>query len=108
MRRRRRSREEALSLVSAYEASGLSRREFCVERGLSVATLDLYRKRSQPGSEPLRLVAVDVEPSCKGGGRSGAVYPPLTVVLGNGRRIEIGGSLNMALLPELIDVLERV
>ena len=108
LRSRRRSREEALALVLAYDASGLSRREFCVEQGLSVATLDLYRKRSRSGSEPSRLVAVEVEPSWKGGGRSGAVHPPLTVILGNGRRIEIGRSLDTSLLSEVIGVLERV
>ena len=43
-RRRRRSRAEAGQLVVEYEASGLSRAEFCRGRGLSWATLLRYRK----------------------------------------------------------------
>ena len=45
----RRSRTEAQQLVAEYEASGLSRVEFCRERGLSLATLARYRKRQSPG-----------------------------------------------------------
>ncbi len=40
---RRRKHDVALALVAEYEASGLKRGEFCAGRGLSVATLDLYR-----------------------------------------------------------------
>ena len=43
--RRRRSRAEAEQLVVEYEASGMSRAEFCQKQGLSLATLARYRKR---------------------------------------------------------------
>jgi hypothetical protein len=40
-----RSREAADELVREFEASGLIRKLFCEQRGLSLGTLDLYRKR---------------------------------------------------------------
>ena len=43
--RRRRSRGEAAALVAEFEAGGLSRQEFCRQRGLAVGTLDKYRLR---------------------------------------------------------------
>src|ERR1017187_5940156 len=43
--RRRRSRGEAEQAVAEYEASALSRADFCRQRGLSLATLARYRKR---------------------------------------------------------------
>jgi len=42
---RRRSRAEVERLVSEYKQSGLGRKEFCVAHGLSVHTLDAWRKR---------------------------------------------------------------
>src|ERR1700693_6538717 len=43
--RRRRSRQEVEQLIAEYESSGLSRSEFCRERGLSLSSLSRYRKR---------------------------------------------------------------
>src|ERR1019366_5806951 len=48
--RRRRSREEADRLVLEYEQSGLTRRIYCRQHGLSLATLDSYRRRRSCGS----------------------------------------------------------
>ncbi len=104
---RRRSRAEALALVAEYEASGQSRREFCAGRSLAVATLDLYRKRARKNPATTRLVVVDLRPAFKPDVAAGAGSSPMTVVLGNRRRIEIGRSLDGALLLELIGVLER-
>lgn len=104
---RRRSREEALSLVAAYEAGGQSRREFCAQHGLAVPTLDLYRKRAGPTAVRSRLLAVEVQPRMRAAAGSIACAG-LTVVLRNGRRIEMGGSFDPGLLTELIGVLERV
>ena len=42
--RRRRSRAEAEQVAGEYEASGLSRVEFCRQHGMSLATLARYRK----------------------------------------------------------------
>jgi hypothetical protein len=43
-RSHRRSWAEAERLITEFEASGLSRREFCRKAGLALGTLDLYRK----------------------------------------------------------------
>jgi hypothetical protein len=41
---RRRSRSEALRLAFEYEQSGLTRRAFSQQHGISLASLDNYRK----------------------------------------------------------------
>jgi hypothetical protein len=93
-------------LVAEYEASGVTRKAFCAGRGLSEATLDLYRKRAANATQPGRLLAVDVEPA------AARIVPEvqscacLTVVLGNGRRIEFA-SVDRDLLADLIGILER-
>ena len=95
-------------MAAEYEVSGMSRRAFCTARGLAVATLDLYRKRAREGAARSggavrrRLVAVEIE---RGSELSAASV--LTVVLGNGRRIEVGGAFDAGLLSELLLVLER-
>ena len=45
--RRRRSRQEVEQVVAEYETSGLSRIEFCRERGVALSTLGRYRSRQQ-------------------------------------------------------------
>ena len=105
-RGRRRSRAEVEALVAEYEASGVTRKAFCAGRGLSEATLDLYRKRAGKAAQPSRLLAVEVEPA------PARIVPDvqscacLTVVLGNGRRIEIA-SVDRDMLADLIGILER-
>ena len=54
--RKWRSREAAEELVREFEASGLRRKQFCAERGLSTYTLDLYRKRFVGGGAERRVV----------------------------------------------------
>jgi len=51
------------ALVAEYEASGVTRKTFCAGRGLSEATLDLYRKRAANAAQPGRLLTVEVTPS---------------------------------------------
>ena len=108
--RRRRTVGEAMSLVAEYEASGMSRRAFCLARGLAVATLDLYRKRAREGAArsgvagARRLVAVEIERESESEARCS---PTLAVVLRNGRRIEVGGTFDSGVLTELLVVLER-
>src|SRR5438309_2179842 len=46
-----RSRAEVDRLVAEFEASGLTRQEFCTKHGLSLVTLDRYRKRRQQRGE---------------------------------------------------------
>jgi hypothetical protein len=82
--RKHRSRTEADRLAVAYEASGLSQKEFCQQRDLPLKTLGRYltRYRKQKGQSnephnPQRFVAVEVAgPRCGSG--------ELTVLLSGG------------------------
>jgi transposase len=126
-RQQRRSRAEAEQLVDAFEASGLRRREFCLQHGVALGTLDLWRKRRRQERGRLaskraamgnrdarvraangegRLVAVEVarwsartESQVASGG--------VAVVVSHGRRIEVSRGFDAATLERLLDVLER-
>lgn len=104
---RRRSRAEVAQLVVEYETSGLSRADFCRERGLSLATLVRYRKRQAQGEKAPgnRWVAVEVSgayPALAAAAGSG-----LAVALPGGRRIEVGRGFDARTLVQLLGVLER-
>jgi hypothetical protein len=105
--RRRRSRGEVELLVAEYESSGLSRKAFCAGRDLAVATLDLYRKQVGQMRGGPRLVAVELSPAAAVPVNTSAATLPVTVVLANGRRIELGGRLDAVVLTELIGIVER-
>jgi hypothetical protein len=105
--RRRRSRAEAEQVVGEYEASGLSRVEFCRQHGLSLATLARYRKRAEhdQAAPANRWVAVEVagaSSTLESWGNSG-----LAVVLPGGRRIEVGRGFDAPTLVQLLGVLEQ-
>ena len=105
---RRRSRGETEQLVAEYEASGLSRADFCRQRGLSLATLARYRKRQAQANAArgVRWMEVEVSgngPAPESGGTSG-----LTVALKSGRRIEVARRFDARTLAQLLAVLERV
>ena len=104
--RRRRSRQEVEQSIADYESSGLSRSEFCRERGLGLSTLDRYRtrrKRQAPtGSNALLAVEVSGRAPAPIAG-TGSV---LAVVLRGGRRIEVGRGFDASALAQLVRVLE--
>jgi hypothetical protein len=106
--RRRRSRYEVEQLVAEFESSGLSRSEFCRERGLGLSTLARYRRRRE-GQAPAgnnTLLAVEVS------GRPlepvAASWSALAVVLRGGRRVEIGRGFDAGTLEQLVRVLEGI
>jgi hypothetical protein len=105
LRMKWRSREAAEELVREFEASGLRRKQFCEQRGLSVGTLDLYRKRhrlAEGGSEPkggLVRVKLSAERALGGSG--------LQLVLSDGLRVEVGESFDEATLKRLLSVIEQ-
>jgi hypothetical protein len=90
-------------LVGEYEASGLSRVEFCRKQELSLATLARYRKRRAQGEVVAgnRWVAVEVS------GAGPARESGLAVALPGGRRIEVGRGFDARTLAQLLGVLER-
>ena len=99
-------------MVGEYEASGLSRVEFCRRHGLSLATLTRYRRRRQrergEADGPRRWVAVELPGSHNSvaSGAGGALWARLAVVLSSGRRIEIGREFDATTLERLVGLLE--
>lgn len=106
---RRRSRAEVDRLVSEYEASGLTRQEFCAKHGLSLATLDRYRnrrrQRPEAPSASNRFLRVELSSAKPADGRIQG--SDLAVVLASGRRIEVRHGFDTDLLVRLVQALER-
>jgi transposase-like protein len=112
--RRRRSRSEALRLAFEYEQSGLTRRAFCQQHGLSPATLDNYRKlrnkhsdARQSSTADLDLVPVELvdrfSPAQPQQGADAGIF----LFLSNGRRISITTGFDAATLVRLVAVLDE-
>ena len=104
---RRRSRLEVERLVAEYESSGLSRIDFCRERGVALSTLGRYRRRErQAPSGSSALLAVEVSGRAPAG--VGATVSTLVVQLRGGRRVEVGRGFDPGALEQLVRVLEGV
>jgi hypothetical protein len=95
-------------LVAEYEASGLSRVEFCREQGLSLATLARYRKRQTQDSPAVGNRWVEVKESAGRPMQEDGASSGLAVALPSGRRIEIGRGFDAHTLAQLLGVLERI
>ena len=90
-------------LVEAYRSGDLGRRAFCERAGIAVTTLDYYLRRDKERSrkqQRLLPVVVTVEPE-------ESKTAEITVVVGNGRRVEVRRGFDPELLLRLIGVLER-
>jgi transposase-like protein len=112
---RRWTRAEADQLVEKFAASGLRRREFCLEHGIAVGTLDYWRKRRQERERQNRdsgrkvtdrLVAVELARWSKEAGNH-AGSGGLTVVVSRRWRIEVARDFDTATLERLLNVLEQ-
>ena len=108
-RRRRRSRAEVRRLVDEFEASGLTRWEFCQSRHLALSTLQRHLRARQSATKARsgrpRLVAVSV--SAKAESVSVREETSLEVVLSRGRRIGVRPGFDAGALRELIIALEE-
>ena len=84
-------------VVEEFGASGLTRREFCSQRGIALTTFDYWRRqlRSKP-----RLVKVEVA-------RPEAGAQSFTLRLANGRSIESSWRFDEEELARLIQIAER-
>jgi hypothetical protein len=91
-------RAEMRRVVEEFAASGLTRREFCSQRGIALTTFDYWR--GQLRSKP-RLVKVEVA-------RSEPAALSFTLRLANGRSIESSWRFNEEELTRLIQIAERV
>jgi hypothetical protein len=93
---RRRSRVEADRLALEYERSGMTRQDFCRERGVSVHTLDSYRRRLRgqrpaPGPSLLPVELIESSPyRSRLGAEPGA---ELGFELGSELGVELGAEL---------------
>src|SRR5450631_4096303 len=105
--RRRWNRVEAERLVLEFELSGLSRRAFCAQHGLSVPSLDQYRKRCRdivaPSAEAQAAANRILPVEFVAAGTSAAESPrSLRVELANGRRIEVAPGFDASTLERLV------
>lgn len=97
---------EVQHILAEFLSSGVSQDEFCRSRDICRSTLYRYlsKKRSQENPElttqlvPVELVDVGRTPSRSTG---------LTVLLGTGRKIEVGEGFDAGTLERLLTVLER-
>lgn len=100
----RRSRKEADQLAAEWEASELSQREFCEQRGVPLKTLARYLARYRRGqtieNQTSQWVAVEALAKHEDSGE-------LSIVLGGGRRIEVRRGFDAETLRRLVTVLER-
>jgi hypothetical protein len=108
---RRRSRAEADRLVSEFEQSGLGRREFCAARGLSVHTLDAWRKRIAQSGAREEIVPVEIVEKRSASKSSMLAGVPrgngqFRVVLAQGLRIEVDPGFDATELRRLITALD--
>ena len=110
VRRPRRGAAAIKQLVREFVDSGLRQSEFCRSRGIALNTLKRYLKRhgeaGNAGCNFSGLVAVElaaVNPARRPEGESG-----LAVVVGSGRRIEVGAGFDGPTLARLVAVLERL
>jgi transposase-like protein len=110
VRHRRRSSAEIRQLVEEFVQSGLRQSEFCRRHGVVLNTLKRYLKQDgkaqRAGAGCGALVAVEV--AAAGPAQAREQGNSLAVVLGSGRRIEVGESFDAATLARLVSVLERL
>jgi hypothetical protein len=110
LKRRRRSRAEAAQLVAEYEVSGLTRKSFCLRRGMSLAALDKYRRiHRQPTAQaegsllPVELL-LDLS-AASASGDEPCIH--LWLEFTNGRRIAVGRGFDAPTLERLVSLLDR-
>lgn len=102
--RRHLNRAEADLLAAEFEASGLTREAFCLQRDVALSTLcrHLARYRRQKGDSMQSARFVEVEVTAPAGSGSA-----LSVLLPGGRRIEVSRGFDAGTLRQLITVLEQ-
>ncbi|WP_426747407.1 IS66 family insertion sequence element accessory protein TnpB [Myxococcus faecalis] len=98
-------KKEWFQVAEAFEASGLTQKEFSTQRGLRLSTLQswVYRRRRQRAQRTpaVRLLPVEVS----------AIAPPspalLEVVLASGARLRFPAGADVAYVARLVAALGR-
>ena len=96
--------------VSAWRRSGLTQREYCKRQGLGEWSFSSWKRRLAAGGAPevMGFVPVAVKGRVDGGGNWGRPRQhPLTVVVGERYRIEVGEGFSGKTLAEVLAVLGR-
>jgi hypothetical protein len=93
----------------------MGRSEFCRSHGMALSTLARHLKKqsdeqrlngnSMAGES--RLIAVELA-TMSASAASGKPHSALTVLLSNGRKVEVGSGFDAETLAELVSVLERL
>lgn len=97
-RRKRENSESGSELVAGYRASGLTRRAYCEGLGIPVSTLDYHvRRESERERKQARLLPVEWS--------AGTTASPLTLLLRDGLRLEVGANFEETTLRRLLAVL---
>ena len=107
---RQRSRNEWQRLVAGWKRSGLTQEVYCVRHGISVGSLQRWRRilaadavpgsqAISPGSEFVPVTLVSDPPASASAG--------LTLVLSDGLRIEIGAQCPTETLKRVLGVLRE-
>jgi hypothetical protein len=94
---RMRSKEEIRGIIQGFAKSGMTRREYCAQHNIGIATLDYWRRVEKKSNPKLVEVAIETQPQPTGG---------FALVLANGRRIESSWKFVAADLTRLIQVAE--
>jgi hypothetical protein len=84
-------------MVEEWEASRLTRRAFCLKRGIPVTTFDYWRREHAGRPRMVQVEVSEAEPAA----------PSFTLLLANGRRIECSLPADEE-LARLIRIAERV
>ena len=88
-------KQEIQRIVEGYASSGMTRREYCQKQGISLPTLDYWRRAQKRRKPRLVEVALDGQPPAG-----------FALVLANGRRIETSWGFAEADLLRLIRAAE--
>jgi len=107
---KRRTAAEIEHMVAEFEASGLSRGQFCRSQGLALITLNRYLKRVHGAcaNDAARCELVPAELRGMNPGADREESGGLTVVLSGGRRIEVGAAFDAPTLQRLVQALEAM
>ena len=107
---RQRSRGEWQRLVDGWPRSGLTQEAYCARHGISVGSLQRWRRILSEGGAPrpeVTAAATEFVPVRLFGGASAAPAAELTLVLSDGLRLEIGAQCRAETLKRVLGVLQE-
>ena len=107
---RQRSRSEWQRLVDGWPRSGLTQGAYCTRHGISVGSLQCWRRILSEGGAPrleVTAAATEFVPVRLVGDSSATRTADLTLVLTDGLRLEIGGQCRAETLKRVLGVLRE-